>query len=488
MSKIWSDERKFQIWLEIEVLACEAMAELGQIPKRDAADIRKRARFSIPEILEIEKRTNHDVIAFLENVAGAVGPAARWIHQGLTSSDILDTTLAVQLNESCEILLVDLKSLRTVIADQARRYKMTPMIGRSHGVHAEPITFGVKLALMYDEFGRGQERLTQTRERIRVGKISGAVGTHAHIDPKIERAVCERLGLKPAMLSTQIVQRDRHAEFMTTLAVIASSIDRWATEFRHLQRTEVLEVEEFFGEGQKGSSAMPHKRNPITSERLSGLARVVRGNAIVALEDVALWHERDICRKCKAGARNHNLALRFRHRTSLLARHSFQTYRCYIQSAWLGLTWLPEAWSARFLARSGSHLSVVRNTMIRRKRSAILLRASGSGRNQSPAATAASLNAFLPTILLASIPRGGMYGKAKMVSETRDAPKYFASNHVNEVKVRFYSDTAVAQGNESWERHNGERGRFVWTDTWLWRHGRWQIVAAEDLIAPESSR
>jgi adenylosuccinate lyase len=294
MNKIWSDERKFQIWLDIEVLACEAMADLGQIPKKDAAEIRKRARFSIPEILEIEKRTNHDVIAFLENIAGSVGSAARWIHQGLTSSDVLDTTLAVQLNESCDLLLADLKSLRTIIGNQARRFKMTPMIGRSHGVHAEPITFGLKLALMYDEFGRGEERLTQTRERIRVGKISGAVGTHAHIDPKIERAVCEKLGLKPATLSTQIVQRDRHAEFMTTLAVIASSIDRWATEFRHLQRTEVLEVEEFFGEGQKGSSAMPHKRNPITSERLSGLARVIRGNAVVALENVALWHERDI--------------------------------------------------------------------------------------------------------------------------------------------------------------------------------------------------
>jgi adenylosuccinate lyase len=294
MSKIWSDQRKFEIWLQIEVLACEAMAELCQIPKEDAVEIRKRARFSIPKILEIEKQTNHDVIAFLENVAGSVGPASRWIHQGLTSSDVLDTTLAVQLNESCQILLDDLEALRSVIADQARRYKMTPMIGRSHGVHAEPITFGLKLALMYDEFGRAIERLTQTRERIRVGKISGAVGTHAHIDPKIERSVCERLGLKPATLSTQIVQRDRHAEFMTALAVIASSIDRWATEFRHLQRTEVLEVEEFFGAGQKGSSAMPHKRNPITNERLSGLARVIRGNAVVALENVALWHERDI--------------------------------------------------------------------------------------------------------------------------------------------------------------------------------------------------
>jgi adenylosuccinate lyase len=294
MSRVWSDQRKFEIWLEIEVLACEAMAERSQIPKQDAAEIRKRARFSIPEILEIEKRTNHDVIAFLENVAESVGPASRWIHQGLTSSDILDTTLAVQLNESCQILLHDLEALRSVIARQARRYKLTPMIGRSHGVHAEPITFGLKLAVMYDEFGRAMERLTQTRERIRVGKISGAVGTHAHIDPQIERSVCERLGLKPATLSTQIVQRDRHAEFVAILAVIGSSIDRWGTEFRHLQRTEVLEVEEFFGEGQKGSSAMPHKRNPITNERLSGLARVIRGNAVVALENVALWHERDI--------------------------------------------------------------------------------------------------------------------------------------------------------------------------------------------------
>ena len=294
MRNIWSDERKFQIWLEIELLACEAMAELGQIPKKDAAEIRKRARFSIPEIAEIEKRTNHDVIAFLENVADSVGPPARWIHQGLTSSDVLDTTLAVQLSEAGALLANDLKSLRAAIAAHARRFKMTPMIGRSHGIHAEPITFGLKLALMFDEFGRALERLMQTLERVRVGKLSGAVGTHAHVDPKVERAVCEKLGLKPATVSTQIVQRDRHAEFLATLALIASSIDRWATEFRHLQRTEVLEVEEFFAEGQKGSSAMPHKRNPITSERLSGLARVIRGNAVAALENVALWHERDI--------------------------------------------------------------------------------------------------------------------------------------------------------------------------------------------------
>jgi len=294
MRELWSDKRKFEIWLEIEILACEAMAKLGQIPEADAVEIRKRARFSIPEILEIEKRTNHDVIAFLENVASSVGPAARWIHQGLTSSDILDTTLAVQMTEASRILAKDLAELRVAVGNQARRFKMTPMIGRSHGIHAEPITFGLKLALMFDEFGRAEERLAQTTERIRVGKLSGAVGTHAHLDPAIERSVCERLGLKAANISTQIVQRDRHAEFCTTLGVIASSIDRWATEFRHLQRTEVLEVEEFFGEGQKGSSAMPHKRNPITGERLSGLARVIRGNALVALENVALWHERDI--------------------------------------------------------------------------------------------------------------------------------------------------------------------------------------------------
>ncbi len=294
MRAIWSDERKFQIWLEIETLACESMARLGLIPAEDAAEIRKKAKFSVKEIAEIERRTNHDVIAFLENVAASVGPAARWIHQGLTSSDILDTTLAVQMSAAAKIIAEDLKGLRDVIAEKARQHKNTPMIGRSHGIHAEPITFGLKLALMYDEFGRAQARLAQASERIRVGKLSGAVGTHAHLDPRIESDVCERLGLEPAKISTQIIQRDRHAEFLTTLALIASSIDRWATEFRHLQRTEVLEVEEFFGKGQKGSSAMPHKRNPITSERLSGLARVIRGNALAALENVALWHERDI--------------------------------------------------------------------------------------------------------------------------------------------------------------------------------------------------
>ena len=294
MRAVWSEEKKFATWLEIEVLACEALAELGQIPAEDARTIREKARFSIPEIDEIERRTQHDVIAFLENVAGYVGPAARWIHQGLTSSDILDTTLAVQMTAATDLLLADLDALRQAVAARAVEFKDVPMIGRSHGIHAEPVTFGLKLALMWDEFGRARERLLQTRARIAVGKLSGAVGTHAHLDPKVEKRVCERLGLAAAALSTQVIQRDRHAEFMTTLALIASSVDRWATEFRHLQRTEVLEVEEFFGEGQKGSSAMPHKRNPITGERLSGLARVIRGHAVTALENVALWHERDI--------------------------------------------------------------------------------------------------------------------------------------------------------------------------------------------------
>ena len=294
MRALWTEQRKYEIWLEIEVLACEAMAKLGQIPKEDAETIRAKAKFDVAEIAEIEARTNHDVIAFLENVASYVGPAARWMHQGLTSSDVLDTTLAVQMAQASDLLLKDLRDLRTVIARRAKEFKDTPMIGRSHGIHAEPVTFGLKLALMFDEFGRALERLEQIQPRIRVGKLSGAVGTHAHLDPRVEASVCAGLGLTAATLSTQVVQRDRHAEFQTTLALIASSIDRWATEFRHLQRTEVLEVEEYFAAGQKGSSAMPHKRNPITGEKLSGLARIVRGNAVAALENVPLWHERDI--------------------------------------------------------------------------------------------------------------------------------------------------------------------------------------------------
>lgn len=294
MGAIWADQRKYEIWLEIETLACEAQAELGHIPKEDAETIRAKGKFVLSEIEEIEQRTNHDVIAFLENVASYVGPACRWMHQGMTSSDVLDTTLAVQMAQASDIILKNLRELREVIAKRAIEFKMVPMIGRSHGIHAEPITFGLKLALMWDEFGRALERFEQVQPRIRVGKLSGAVGTHAHLDPLVETRVCEGLGLKPATLATQVIQRDRHAEFHTVLAVIASSIDRWATEFRHLQRTEVLEVEEFFKEGQKGSSAMPHKRNPITGEKLSGQARLVRSNALAALENVALWHERDI--------------------------------------------------------------------------------------------------------------------------------------------------------------------------------------------------
>lgn len=294
MAALWSEQRRLEIWLEIEVTACEAMAEAGLVPKEDAATVRAKAKFDAREVAEIEKRTNHDVIAFLENVASYVGPAARWLHQGMTSSDVLDTTLAVQMAEASDLLLKDLAALREVIARRAQEFKMTPMIGRSHGIHAEPITFGLKLALMWDEFGRAEERLREIQPRIRVGKLSGAVGTHAHLPPSIEDAVCAKLGLAPAKLSTQIVQRDRHAEYQTTLAIIASSIDRWATEFRHLQRTEVLEAEEYFSEGQKGSSAMPHKRNPITGEKLSGLARILRGNAMAALENIPLWHERDI--------------------------------------------------------------------------------------------------------------------------------------------------------------------------------------------------
>jgi adenylosuccinate lyase len=294
MAAIWTDQRKYEIWLEIETLACEAQAEYGHIPKADAEEIRAKAKFNLAEIEEIERRTNHDVIAFLENVASYVGPACRWMHQGMTSSDVLDTTLAVQMAQASDIILKDLRELREVIARRAREFKMTPMIGRSHGIHAEPITFGLKLALMYDEFGRALERFEQLQPRVRVGKVSGAVGTHAHLDPQVEERVCEKLGLKAATLATQVVQRDRHAEYHTVLALIATSIDRWATEFRHLQRTEVLEVEEYFQPGQKGSSAMPHKRNPITGEKLSGLARLIRSNAVAALENVPLWHERDI--------------------------------------------------------------------------------------------------------------------------------------------------------------------------------------------------
>ena len=294
MGAIWSEENKFCVWLRIEILACEAMHKLGLVPALDLARIRRRAAFKVERIQKIEAKVHHDVIAFLTNVAEHVGPSSRYIHRGLTSSDILDTALSVQMVEAVDILIRDAQAVRRAAAAKARRYKYTPMIGRTHGIHAEPITFGLKMALMYDEFGRAVARLEAARETIRVGQLSGAVGTHAHIPPFVERYVCRKLGLKPAAISTQVLQRDRHAEYLAALALVGSSVERWAQEFRHLQRTEVGEVEEYFAREQKGSSAMPHKKNPITGEKLCGLARLLRGNLVAAMENVALWHERDI--------------------------------------------------------------------------------------------------------------------------------------------------------------------------------------------------
>jgi adenylosuccinate lyase len=294
MGALWTDEHKFQTWLAVELAACEALAQAGQIPRKDWASIRRKAGFDVKRIRTIEAEVRHDVIAFLTDVAEHVGPAARHVHKGLTSSDVVDTALSVNLVKAADLLLADVDRVRAAAARLAEKHAFTPMIGRSHGIHAEPTTFGLKMALMFDEFGRARARLAAARETVRVGKLSGAVGTHAHLDPKIEAAVCKRLGLRPATISTQILQRDRHAEFATALALVGTSVERWAQEFRHLQRTEVGEVAEFFGRGQKGSSAMPHKKNPIVAEQLCGLARVLRGHALAAMENVALWHERDI--------------------------------------------------------------------------------------------------------------------------------------------------------------------------------------------------
>jgi adenylosuccinate lyase len=302
MRAIWTDENKLQIWLQIELLASEALVKEGIVPEKDFAKIKAGAgqwiadpKGFVERAKEIEKLRNHDVIAFTEAVAEKVNDtASRWCHFGLTSSDIVDTAFAVQMVQSADILIADVAKLLPIIARRAKEHKMTPCIGRSHGIHGEPTTFGLKLALMHDEFKRALERLKRAREVVAVGKLSGAVGTNAHLSPSVEEYVCKKLGLRSAPIATQVVQRDLHAEFMNTLALVAASIERWAVEFRHLQRTEVLEAEEPFTKGQKGSSAMPHKRNPITWERLTGLARVIRGNAIAALEDVALWHERDI--------------------------------------------------------------------------------------------------------------------------------------------------------------------------------------------------
>jgi adenylosuccinate lyase len=294
MGNIWEDQNKFQIWLQIEVLACEAQAELGVIPKTAVDVIREKAAFEVSRIDEIEREVKHDVIAFLTNVAEHVGPDSRFIHLGMTSSDILDTCLAVQMKQSGEILAEGLRRLGEILARRAKEFKTTVMVGRTHGIHAEPTTFGLKLALWFDENRRNMDRLRAAIERISVGQISGAVGTFEHLSPRVEEYVCNKLGLQPAPVSTQILQRDRHAEFLSVIALIGSSLEKIATEIRHLQKTEVLEAEEYFSKGQKGSSAMPHKRNPITCERIAGLSRVLRGNALAALENVALWHERDI--------------------------------------------------------------------------------------------------------------------------------------------------------------------------------------------------
>ncbi|MGZ3577987.1 MAG: adenylosuccinate lyase [Syntrophales bacterium] len=294
MSALWRNEKKYQTWLDIEILACEAMAKRGDIPERSLKNIRDRAGFDIARIEEIEKKTKHDVIAFLTSLAEKVGEDARFIHMGLTSSDVLDTSLAVLLREASAILIDDVKELLPVLKRKATEHRHTVMIGRSHGIHAEPITFGLKMALWYQEMERNLTRLVRAKDAISFGKISGAVGTFSFIDPSIEEYVCQKLGLKPAPISSQIVQRDRHAEFFTTLAIVASSIDKFSQEIRLLQRTEVREVEEYFTPGQKGSSAMPHKRNPVLSENLSGLARLMRSYAVASLEDIALWHERDI--------------------------------------------------------------------------------------------------------------------------------------------------------------------------------------------------
>jgi adenylosuccinate lyase len=294
MASIWQEEFKFGAMLAIELLALEALAKKGIVPPAALKKIKKKAKFNLAQIKKIEEKTQHDVVAFVTNVAQYIGPDARYLHLGLTSSDILDTTLGVQLKAASDILLDDINKLLSLLAKKAKRYKDMVCIGRTHGVHAEPTTFGLKLALWYDETRRNLARLQQAKEAVSVGKISGAVGTYANIEPWVEAYVCKKLGLEPAKISTQVIQRDVYAQYIGTLAIIGASLEKFATEIRHLQRTEVLEVEEPFAKGQKGSSAMPHKRNPVICERICGLARLLRGNAIAAMENIALWHERDI--------------------------------------------------------------------------------------------------------------------------------------------------------------------------------------------------
>jgi len=294
MGAIWSDQRRYETWLEVELAATDAMAEAGIVPAEAARELRAKAAFSVSRIEEIEQTTQHDVIAFTTAVAEHVGPAARWLHFGLTSSDVIDTAQAIQMRQACDLIVKDLAGLMEAVRVRAEEHRRTPMIGRTHGVHAEPMTFGLKLALWYAELQRDLDRVLRAREVVSVGKLSGAVGTFAHLDPEIEARVCARLGLQPAPVSSQVIQRDRHAELLSTLAITAASLEKFALEIRGLQKTEIGEVEEPFGKGQKGSSAMPHKRNPIGCEQITGLARLLRGNAMAAMENVALWHERDI--------------------------------------------------------------------------------------------------------------------------------------------------------------------------------------------------
>jgi adenylosuccinate lyase len=294
MGRVWSEEAKYDSWLKVEIAACEAWAKLGRIPRKDLAVIKKKAKFNVKRIEAIEKKTNHDLIAFLTSVAENVGPSSRYIHLGLTSTDVVDTAQSLQLTQTSDLLDAQLVVLMGILQKLAKKYRNSLMMGRTHGVHAEPVTFGLKMAMWHDELKRQRERLAHARKDIAVGKISGAVGTFANIDPRVEEQVCRLLNIKPAPVSTQTLQRDRLAYFLAVLAGIGNSLEKFATEIRNLQRTEIMEAEEYFAEGQKGSSAMPHKRNPLTCERVAGLSRVLRGYALAAQENVALWHERDI--------------------------------------------------------------------------------------------------------------------------------------------------------------------------------------------------
>ena len=294
MSGVWSEENKFTIWLDVEIAAMEAQANLGRVPKEAVEEVKRKAKFDVARIDEIERTVKHDVIAFLTNVSENVGPAARFVHLGMTSSDVLDTASAIQLKQAGDMIRKHLTELRDMVGKLSLKYKNVPTIGRTHGIHAEPVTFGLKMAVWYDELGRDVERLKIANDEVSVAKISGAVGTFSHISPEVEKYVAKKFGLRPSIASTQVIQRDRHAQFMTVLAVVAGTLEKMALEVRHLQRTEVLEAEEPFTRGQKGSSAMPHKRNPVNSERICGIARLIRSYAMSALENQALWHERDI--------------------------------------------------------------------------------------------------------------------------------------------------------------------------------------------------